>query len=269
MVIGNYVKVEKEGSFNISPSSLHSWFENSSVWYTNQVANKGTFKGNTNTYFGTICHAIAESYALDDVLTIDDVNEYLSKLKDDNVVDEWYIGDNFNDARKAIIDFMMLREKPSKVEFQVIYEPVQGYTIGGTVDAMAGSKITDYKTCSSIPSKMSIAHKYQLVTYALAMQGQGEKVTEIEVVYIKRPDVKGKVSEKTGKVIGIKNTEIKAIVEPITAELIAEVKAEIKLLIKCLKWTINDTDYSDYSGLTKEELVEMIFRHNPLSYIQE
>ena len=50
MEIGKYIKVSKDGCFNISPSSIHSWFENSMVWHENQVLGTGTFNGNTNTY---------------------------------------------------------------------------------------------------------------------------------------------------------------------------------------------------------------------------
>lgn len=258
MVINDYKPVGKEGCFNISPSSLHSWFENKAVWAKSYILKEREFQANTNTVFGNICHAIAEGYVNGETLSELDVVDYLSKFEDNPDVDMWYIQDNWRDAHQAILEFMSQRPKPDEVEQQVIFEVEEGYTIGGTYDARTGSKITDYKTTSQKPSKLKKEHIFQLGAYAIMLELNGTKIDTLEAVYIVKGNVKGKVSEKTGKTIGVKNTSIVALQEPFTDEVRQMVKRYLKLLIGTLK-----------VYKKQPELYEYLFAENPLSFIQD
>ena len=266
MEIGKYTKVEVDGCFNLSPSSLHSWFENPYKWYKNQILKESPFLANTNTVFGSICHAVAEAYHSGEIISKQDVENYVNSFKDKHgvIIDEWYIYDNFPDSREKILKH--LGEVPSrdKVEFQTSFSPVDGFSMGGTLDYAYRDVIGDYKTCSSIPSKIKLEHLYQLVTYAICEISKGREVNYVEVTYIRRPDVNGKPSDKTfnkdgtPKIIGIRETQIKVLREPLTDELMQMVKESLKLLIKTVK------TYQD-----NPELADVLFRPNKLSFMQD
>jgi glutaredoxin-related protein len=263
-MLGDYNKIETEGCFSVSPSSLHAWFENPYIWHKSNILKERNFTANTNTVFGTLCHAVAEYHHRVDVLSKDEINNYLSSFKNNPSVDEWYIMDNFKDAESAIIKHLSFQPKRDEVEYPNIFSPVEGYAIGGTIDYRYGSTMGDYKTCSSLPSKIKTKDMFQLVAYAIAEINSGKKIDHIEVTYIARPDVKGKPSEKSfnkdgsPKIIGIKNTQIKTIREPITDEVMVRVKSSLKLLIKTLK-TLN----------TYPELADVLFRPNELSFMND
>jgi len=258
MEIGNYVPAGKEGCFNVSPSSLHSWFENKSIWGKSYIKKNRTFTANTNTVFGNICHAIFEAYSTNQILNDSDISDYLAKHQDNPDVDAWFVQDNWGDSQREIIKFMGTRPQTTKAESQVLFEVEEGYTIGGTYDAVTGTTLTDYKTCSAKPSKIKLEHLFQLATYAIALELNGEEVNTLEVVYVVKPNVKGKISEKTGKVIGIKQTVIQCLEEPFTDELRQMVKKHLKHLVATLK-------------VHKEqpELYEFLFPENPLSFMQD
>ncbi len=153
---------------------------------------------------------------------------------------------------------MKSRPIPDRVEVRTSFEPIDGYSIGGSVDAVTGDTVTDYKSCSSFTSSIKLQHKFQLLLYAMSLNANGSDIKNIEVVQIKRGDSKGKISEKTGKVIGIKKPEIRVLLEPITQEDIQFVKQHIVLLIETLKTYGKDNS-----------LAGVLFRANVLSYIQE
>lgn len=257
MKISDYTPVGIDGCFNISPSSLHTWYENRAKWFKDQILKQSSFRGNTNTVIGNIAHAVAEAYAKDDIVSDAEISEYLKQFKDNPDVDEWYIADNYKDVRLKVMEFMGTRPTPTKVEYQTIYSPKEGFSIGGSVDARTNSKLTDYKSCSSFPGKIKTEHKYQLLTYALVDSLNGVDTDTIEVVYIKKPDMKGTVSEKTRKIIGVKETEIRALSEPVTKEDLQEVKDELKLMMEIVALYQKDNSLAKY-----------LFTENKLSFMK-
>jgi len=258
MEIGNYVPVGKDNCFNVSPSSLHSWFENKAKWGKDYIKKEGSFDGNTNTVFGSICHGIFEAYSTNQLVSEADVMQYLAKYETNSNVDAWFIQDNWSDAQREIVKFMGTRPQVDKIESQVVYEVEKGYTIGGTYDALTGKTLTDYKTCSAKPSKIKKEHVIQLATYAIALELNGQPIDTLEIVYIVKPNIKGKISEKSGKVIGIKQTVIQSLQEPFTDELRQMVKGELKHLIETVKL------YEE-----NEDLYPYLFPSNILSFMHE
>lgn len=260
MSLGNYTRPTIEGCFNISPSSLHTWFDNKHKWYMNNVLNNNDFKGSTNTVVGNIVHYMFEMLAVDKEINWKDIMEYYSSFNGVDGVDMWYFDPEFKNLKnlyETIVDFTANRPKPNKVEQQTIFSPREGFSIGGTYDALTGTKITDYKTTSSFFDFSSKKHyMYQLITYAISLRANGIDVDEIEIVQIKRPDMIGKISEKTNKVIGIKPAEIKVISEKITDEMIMDTKEHLISIMDTL------TASKEYPELTK-----LLFPKNPLSYI--
>lgn len=254
MSLGDYSPAKIEGLFNISPSSFYDWFTNKKKWSDSYIHNKKTFTANTSTVFGNIVHYMAECYAKDEQVNWLEVKDYIDSFSDNSSVDNWYFDDkNLKHTHKVLLDFLKTRNKPDRVEFKTIIPTREGFSLGGTVDALHGSVITDYKTVSSISKTMKEYWKYQMTCYAICEIANGNNITDIEVIQIRRPDQVGKVSEKTGKIVGIKNCEILALREPLTDELIMEVKEYIT--------TMMDTVVANRKY---PELSELLFPDNPL-----
>ena len=263
-MIGEYNKIQdKSARYNISPSSIASWFENPKYWYLSNIKKEVMFTDNTNTVFGTILHYAAEKYyditegKYSKTKLYDVVLGYLTTFNNNADVDEWWIRDNLDSHIAVLFEFLSTRDKPKLMEYPTGFKPRDNFFIGGTVDAVNGTTVTDYKTCSSFAKEIKIHHKFQLLLYAEALNRNGIDIDTIEIVQIKRGDIKGKVSEKTGKIIGIKKPEIKSIKQKITDDDRAWLKHHMRVLLDTLEV------YDKHP-----ELAAVLFRENPDSYIK-
>ena len=256
MRIPDYQPIDvSKGKVNISPSGLYTYFNNSGLWYRRNILKTDRLKPNTNLVFGSIVHSLFEAEYQNQEVSIADVDDYLERGNYGDTVDSWYINNNFEEAKEVVKEFLKDRPKPDKFEEQVLFEPISGYTIGGTFDGIYGSTIFDIKTTTSNSSSMKLHHKYQMMCYVFALEANGyEKFETIEIIQFVKGDSVGKISEKTGKIIGVKKPTISVLIEPITDELRQEVKMYLKELITLLK----ATDEIDY---------KLLFRDNPLDFM--
>ena len=67
--------------FKISPSGIEKFFSSPVLWYKEHILGEKEFKGNTSTILGTIIHAFAEAYAKGEPYSKEEVEEYLTKIK--------------------------------------------------------------------------------------------------------------------------------------------------------------------------------------------
>ena len=232
---------KEEGLFNISPSSLYTWVENPRAWKRSDIDGK-KFEPNTNTVFGTVVHAGIEQHFKGGKLTKSDVILYLDSLGDSALenIDAWYITDMFE---KTIQEAVKHISKPDEMEYQTGFSPTDGFSIGGTADYRRGKVLGDYKTSSSAKSAIGLYY-YQLMTLAYCDKQRGIETDTIEVTYIVKPS-KGTISEKTGKLIGVKEPKVIIVQHEITEQDWIDIEVFLKEVVKTMKAYQNDNSLAD------------------------
>lgn len=246
MNIPKYKKVESD-KFTLSPSSITQFMDNPKGWSDRYIDKVSSFEGNTNTVFGTVLHAGIEQHFRGVSLTRSDVIEYLDRQMCE--LDRSYILDCWGET----LDVLKANTtKPDIMEYEVLTH-LDYISVGGTVDYRRHKTIGDYKTCGSIKQDIG-EYKYQLLTYAWIERQLGVDIDSLEVVYIQRPN-RGYISEKTGKVIGIKPAKV----ETIRYEITDTDMEEIKELLLSVDSTIELVH-------RLPSLKSILFRENKLSY---
>ena len=227
--IEQYTPYNSEGRFNISPSSMYAWNENPRAWCRSYIEGK-KFEPNTNTVFGTVVHAGIEQYHKGEKLTEQDVIEYIESLGEGYDIDSWYITEMYQKTVDAVTDVC---KAPDKMEYQTGFEPTDGFSIGGTVDYRRGTVLGDYKTTSKAKSSLGLYY-YQLMTLAYCERVNGVETDTIEITYIVKPD-KGHISDKTGKLIGVKEPKVIVVQHEIVEQDWIDIEVFLKEVVATIK----------------------------------
>ena len=189
-----YTDKSIEGKVKISPSGFATFFENPQAWYRNQILKDSNFRGNTNTVVGTIIHKRIENYFNDVPTNPKEEQDYIQQYRDVVEVDEWKVADELERLWNVLQLDLPTLEKPTSQEQQVEFHiPNSNYFIFGTYDYMRGTTIGDIKTTSVTPKKIKVAHRIQLLLYALALKHNGVEVTDMEIMYVVKLKSKPKV----------------------------------------------------------------------------
>lgn len=255
MTIPPYKPNIVEGKFNISPSSIGTFMQNPKVYYERYLLGmKG--ETNTNLLFGTIIHNGYEQYINGDKLTHEDVEEYIEPHIMSPDVDAKFILGCWEDCLNGLIAAKL--PKPDKIEYQLSYESTKytNFAVGGSVDGRYEDTIYDLKTTTQFKKEIPASYRLQLMTYSLIERLNGNSPKYIEIVWIKKPSL-GYISDKTGKLIGVKKTEVQTVREEITEKMWVEVKDYLSLMFKTIGAWQKDNS-----------LAEILFRENKESFIK-
>lgn len=229
-----------ENKIRISPSSFYSLMKSPDSWY-NKTVNGGKFDQNEETIIGTLIHNRIEKYYLNEPIDHVEEQNYIQSYRD-IAVNEWRINSVVSSTYDEVKKFLDVRpERPETMEIYLQYEPKTNDKVylGGTYDYQYSSVVGDIKTTSKLPSEIKEYHRLQLYTYAWLLQLNGTNIDTIEVMYIQKHQ-EGKLSEKTGKLIGVKQAEVLILKEPIDTELFNEWKEYIIILAEKLKDCLED-----------------------------
>ena len=235
-----YYKIPiKEGDTLISPSSLAQMFDNPKAWYDNHILGLKSFSGNDNTYLGTMLHARIHMYYLGEPI---DKELEIAYLDSSNALDSWKIMEQLEPMYASWVEqYGKVNKKPNELEIALQYSPIDGYVIGGSIDAIIGDTICDWKTSSK--SKSSLAdYRHQLYCYAFIARKNGFTINNIQVVNIVKPTTKGEV-------------KVNVLVEPIDEEYMKSFLSSLQLQVKRIQLAKD-----------KPELAELLFVDNPYSY---
>lgn len=246
----------KEDEFIISPSMLPLFFNNPSEWYKSEVLGERTFKGNTSTVLGTICHHIYEQVTLNKQVTREEINIELYKYLADNpeLSTEVDVTEILNDyplvSKEVVNNYIIPSGKYHTVEAEVTvnYHLGNGVYLAGTCDRVEKDKysdgytIVDFKTVAKKPndSVIPIGYKYQLMSYALALKNTyNYDIEYITIVYGVRPQ----------KVLPVRCIVVR---EPVTEELWDMITETLYLVKDTVKLLQKDPEYAyilfkDYS----------------------
>lgn len=182
---------------NISPSCINKFFQYPKLYYEENVLGKpSSFKGNTSSTIGTICHYIAEQYTLGLPVTREDINSQLDifvKENPDLNIDTDEVKANYPPMANALVNGYLIPNETSNVQIEcektLLHHIKNGVYVGGTCDRVEGSCVVDYKTSFSRPANGQIffPHKIQLLAYAYILRKQGYLIDRIRVVHVVRP----------------------------------------------------------------------------------
>lgn len=225
-----------EGAFRISPSQFNTFMTKPHEWYREQILREVGFTGSTSSVLGTIVHYIAECVGKDEIPDKDEINNYINNFEKDEEVDCQVVRDNYLLMAETLVNDYVLKNKPTEVEPFVKYELQEGYFPSGSIDAIYGDCIVDYKTYNSKtkPKKIPLNYKYQLLIYAYICRKNNKDINRIRLVYVNR-NIDGGVSVKTGKPLKSYPPEVTVLTEQITNDDMEFIESLLNLCIETVK----------------------------------
>ena len=252
MSIGDYAKIDVGNRHLLSPSSMTTFFDNPRVYYEKNIVCTTTFSGNTFSVLGTIIHYCIEKYYSRIPIDRVEIEDFISDYTFNPDVDVAYLSKHWYETYSTVIT-KLPAIAPDKMEYETVAILDDVCAVGGTVDYRRGNTIGDYKTVKSLKSDIG-EHKWQLMLYAWCDKLNDLYTDTLEVTYIQRP-TDGHISEKTGKLIGIKRPDVKTVTYTITDKDWMDIEKAIYL-------------EADTYKLVKAnpEIAHLVYRNNPLSF---
>jgi len=240
-------------TFRIQASSIASFIDYTSSWYSEKLLGQGGFEGNVSSIAGTVIHYMAEQFSLHGAISPEDkadIIEYIAQetaplgLSSDEVLTR------VRPMWAALKEYLSINPSNLNEPYTEVATPIQGIVAGGSIDSIIDLtdpsarytsldelprnhiyKLVDYKTTSAKqpPKSFSRAYSWQLLTYAYSLSKIGINVTEIELVYILAEHI-GEISPKTGKQMKSYPAQVVPLTKPITADDLAFIESLINLI---------------------------------------
>ena len=226
LAYNNGVGVMKKADFRISASGISRFFSHTNAWWRENLMGEAGFVSSTASVLGTCVHYVSEVFAKTGKFTDQnkqEIEDYIIAHTTVNYTDynEEVDGDiirvQYKIMAQNVVNEYLVDNKPTQVEPFVAEEILPGIFAGGSIDAIAGDVICDYKTTSltKLPDTIKFDYRLQLLTYAWIMRKKGVTINRIRLIYVNR-DKPGAISEKTGKQLKSYPSEVKVITESIT-----------------------------------------------------
>ena len=205
------------GAFRISASQVSKFFDRTSEWYQENLLGAEGFTGNTSTFLGTVVHAGIEMYVDTGEVDWQALDNYIMSI-DHPDVDVRHILDQHEHMINAVLPYVD-DNMPQEVEKFIFHEMLPGIVAGGSIDALRGDTIMDWKTTSAKtpPDKFSRNYWFQQMTYAWVLKQQGLDIRFIKLIYITQNET-GRVSDKTGKALKDYPSTYSVVTEEVTEE---------------------------------------------------
>jgi len=222
-----------ENAFRIGASSFSTFISRPWQFFKENVLNIGGFEGSTSSVIGTICHFVCEQKAQGKEPSLSEINQYIANQSSNPDVDAKVVNANWKPMAVELVNSYVLPNLGSytAIEEFVTFDLGNDIYIGGSIDALQGDTIVDYKTTSSkAPSSIPSNYKQQLLVYAWVLKQLNRPMERIRLVYVNRPIDTRRISEKTGKPIGkLTLPEVTVLTEIITQEDISWIESMIYL----------------------------------------
>jgi hypothetical protein len=205
------------GAFRISASQLSKFFDRTSEWYHENLLGAEGFTGNTATHLGTVVHAGVEMFVNEGEVDWSTLENYIVNIQDPEV-DTYHIQNQFEHMLSALLPYVE-QNMPNEVEKFVFHELLPGIGAGGSIDALRGDTIMDWKTTSAKtpPTRFSRNYWFQQMTYAWVLKQQGVDINYLKLVFVTQNET-GRVSEKTGKPLKDYPSQVSVVTEQVTQE---------------------------------------------------
>ena len=219
--------------FKISPSQFSKFMERPWDWYREQILGESSFNGNTATVIGTIVHYCAEMKALDREPSKTDIEWYIQEqTKDNEDVDAKEVRKAYPEMAMRLVNDYVLKQTFTEVE-PYVSTKLGSATVSGSIDAVQGSMIVDYKTYSSKvkPRVIPKNYRYQLLIYAWIMTQNEKPIDRIRLVYVNKA-IDGGISEKTGKPLKSYPPEVTVLTESIGEEDLEFIESVLTICVE-------------------------------------
>lgn len=247
----NGSSVLSKDSYRISPSQLSKFFDQTSVWYREQLLGESTFEGNTATELGNCIHYAAQMLTEGKPIDYSLIDKYILSI-DNPEVDHSIISEQYPYMIDALQSSGAAFASPTAVcESFVYHEVLPNIYASGSVDrydpsesityqgyTTKASVITDWKTMGSldsarVPTSFPRQYWFQQNLYAWILRQNGKPVDYCKLVYITRSNV-GRVSEKTGKPLKDYPSEVHTLIEPVTQESMDIIEGVVKVVAESI-----------------------------------
>jgi len=216
-------------AFRIGASQVSRFFDNTSQWYREHLLGEEGFTGNTATHLGTVVHAGIEMFVDTGDVNYQAIEDYVLSIQDPEV-DQQHILSQYEAMIGVALPYVE-RNMPDKVEEFVFHEILPGIGAGGSIDALRGNTIMDWKTtgAKTLPTRFSRNYWFQQMTYAWVLKQKGHNIDFLKLVYISQNDT-GRVSEKTGKPLKDYPSQLGVVTEEVTQEGLDLIESCLKLI---------------------------------------
>lgn len=217
------------GAFRVGASQVSKFFDKTSEWYHENLLGDKGFEGSTATFLGTVVHAGIEMYVDNKKIDYEAIEEFIASI-DVVDVDKDHIRKQYSFMIDAVLPFVD-NNMPEETEKFVFKEILPGIGVGGSIDALRGDTIIDWKTTSAktVPTKFSRSYWFQQMTYAWVLKQQGIDINYLKLVFITQSDT-GRVSEKTGKSLKDYPSTYGVVTEEVTDEKLLMIGSCLKLI---------------------------------------
>lgn len=192
-----------EGSLRISPSQLYKFYSNPSEWYRTQVLGESTFKGNTASIIGTICHYIYEEEIKGRHTTREFITEQLREkfLEDPDLaleVNVQEVQEVYPQVASAVMNEYVVKELAhdersleAETPLSLCIDSSFPMYLAGTCDLIQdGHIVADFKHVSKKPSEIiPLGYRLQLLAYAYMCNSEAESkaIDTIRIIYGVKP----------------------------------------------------------------------------------
>ena len=229
----------------ISSSQISYFFDRTSEWYRQTLLGEKFFLGNTSSFLGTTLHGAMHMYydtksidwsAIDDFVR--NINKNNPEIKEH--IDHVLISDQVKHMIPLAIRYFD-DNKPDEVEKFVYHRTRENIVVGGTIDAVRGSTIYDWKTTNlkTPPNYISRNYWFQQMTYAWVMKKLGHPIESIRLVFITRNET-GRISEKTGKPMKDYPSQLAVVSQTVEQEHLDIIENTINLITESIEtWQKN------------------------------
>lgn len=217
-------------AFRIGASQVSKFFDSTTSWYRENLLGEEGFTGNTASTLGTIVHAGIEMYIDTGEVDWEAIDAHLDTITDPEI-DVNHIYSQYEVMISTAIDYIQTNFSSNtiKAEQFVFHEILPGIGAGGSIDALRGDTIIDWKTtgAKTPPTRFSRNYWFQQMTYAWVLKQQGIDIRYLKLVFITKNET-GRVSEKTGKPLKDYPSTCTVVTEEVTDE-------NLDLIGSCLK----------------------------------
>ena len=223
-----------KGAFRISASQVSKFFDETSNWYRQQLMGEKGFEGSTASHLGTTVHAGIEMFVDNGEPDWAALEKHVLSIEDPQI-DKSVILDQYPHMINAVLPFVEAN-MPTEVEKFIFHEILPGIGVGGSIDALRGDTIIDWKTTSakSPPKSFSRNYWFQQMVYAWVLRQQGIHIRFLKLVFITRSET-GRVSEKTGKPLKDYPSTYSVVTEEVTED-------KLDLIGSCLRLIADSVD---------------------------
>lgn len=268
-----YNNLIPEGKIKISPSMISQFFTDKALWYHKTILQDTANYPNYFTVLGTAIHRIAEQFIKTSEIDYQEVYDYLDAIEiydTTNPSDIEPISEEekarlriqIKPMSEALLGHMQYYGTPTISEMTLVEQVSNNVYLAGTVDAILGNTLIDFKTTSAKTPKTYIPdnYKWQLLTYAWLCRKNNIDIQKVAILWITQADV-NRVSEKTGKKLKDYPATCALIEYIITEQDMAIIEKALNLISQTCEVSLKQPQltpllFSDYESIQEREAID-------------